>query len=491
MALFLGTFQDIVFSSSLLFIIIGVAVGIIIGAIPGLSATMAVAVLVPVTFGFSPYDGLSLLIGVYIGGISGGLIGATLLGIPGTSSSIATTFDAYPMAKKGEPVRALGIGILGSLLGGILSFFVLVIFTSVIASYAVKLGPGDYFSLMFIAIVLISVLSRGNMIKGLISGILGIVFALVGYAPIDGTTRFTFGLEFLNNGFSLIVVMLGFFSITLILEGIINDEETQQKIGKLKGFGINLREVFSNTWNIIRSSAIGTFVGILPGLGSGGANLIAYAQTKQSSKNPDSFGKGNPAGIYASESSNNASLGGALIPLLSLGIPGDTVTAVLIGGFMVHGIRPGPMLLSSNVDIVYVIYITFLLATIFTFLMQLFGMRIFPKILQIPKSYLYTIILVLTVVGTYADNFRMTDIWLMLVLGFFGLILSKNNYPFAPLILGLVLGPLLEENLRQGIMRAGSALSMFSQPLPLIVTLLSVYILFFNIYKEIKGSKNI
>src|SRR5699024_6065253 len=342
MALFLGTFQDIVFSSSLLFIIIGVAVGIIIGAILGLSATMAVYDLVTVSFGLSPYDGLSLLIGVYIGGISGGLIGATLLGIPGTSSSIATSFDAYPMAKKGEPVRALGIGILGSLLGGILSFFVLVIFTSVIASYAVKLGPGDYFSLMFIAIVLISVLSRGNMIKGLISGILGIVFGLAGYATIDGTTRFTFGLEFLNNGFSLIVVMIGIFSITIILEGIINDEETQQKIGKLKGFGINLREVFSNTWNIIRSSAIGTFVGILPGLGSGGANLIAYAQTKQSSKNPDSFGKGNPAGIYASESSNNASLGGALIPLLSLGIPGDTVTAVLIGGFMVHGIRPGP-----------------------------------------------------------------------------------------------------------------------------------------------------
>src|SRR5699024_7438348 len=395
--------QEIFTFNTIILLLLGAVIGLIFGSLPGLTATMGVAVLLPITFSLDAIEGIVLLIGVYVGGISGGLVAATLLGIPGTPSSIATTFDAYPMTKNGEPVRALGIGIVGSLVGGILSFIVLIAVAPIIASLAVKLTQFDYAALIFFALALISVLSKGNIIKGITSGFIGLSIALIGFAPIDRSQRFTFGNINLGSGIELLPLMLGLFAIAIILISVQEKERNTEINFKVKGLGVSLKEFFNNTWNMIRSSIIGIGFGILPGMGSGISNIISYAQAKQSSKNPEEFGKGSPEGIYASETSNNASIGGALVPLLALGIPGDTVTAILLGGFVIQGIQPGPLLMQQNPGVVQAVYIAFLLSIIVVFLLQLFGMRLFPLILKIPKNYLFGILVVLSAVGAFSD----------------------------------------------------------------------------------------
>ncbi|MCM3761989.1 tripartite tricarboxylate transporter permease [Halalkalibacter oceani] len=490
MDLFLSTLMESMLSGAIFFLLVGVFIGIIVGSIPGLNATMAVAILVPVTFGFDSVSAILLLVGVYVGGISGGLVASTLLGIPGTPSSVATTFDAYPMTKNGEPVRALGIGIIATLVGGLIGGVFLITSSVTISQFAVRLGPPQFFSLVFFAILLISVLSRGNMIKGFTSGLLGVAIALVGFSPIDGSARLTFGISQLNSGVSLVAVIMGLFAISQILSDIEKGDLKTKTSLKIKGIGISISETFANMWNMIRSSLIGVGFGVLPGLGAGASNLVAYAQAKQTSKNKKNFGKGAPEGIYASESSNNAALGGALIPLLSLGIPGDTVTAILLGGFMIHGIQPGPMLFTSNPDIVYVVFIGFFLSIIAVFALQLLGMRLFPKILMIPNHYLFSIILMLTVVGVYADNYLIFDVWLMVLLGVVGLILMKNNFPFAPLILGFVLGPIGEDYLRRGLMQYGNIFTMLNDPISIILVSTALIVFFYSLYSEVKNMRS-
>src|SRR5699024_8554675 len=346
------------------------------------------------------------------------------------------------MSKGGEPVRALSIGILASFIGGLFSFVVLITVSPIISRWAVKMSSFDFAALIILALTLIAVLSAGNMIKGLSSGIVGLMIALIGFAPIDGTERFTFGYLPLTAGIDLLPLIMGLFAITVIHTEVQNGLSLEEKLMKVKGFAVSLKELVSNTVNIVRSCLIGVSLGILPGMGSGASNLIAYAQAKQSSKTPEKFGKGSAEGIYAAESANNASVGGALVPMLTLGIPGDSVTAILIGGFLVHGIQPGPLLFTNNTEIVYFVFIGFFLSIIFVFLIQLLGIRIFPKILEIPIHFLYPILLVMTVVGSFSMSHRTFDIWIMLFFGLIGFVMVKNNYPIAPLILGFVLGPM-------------------------------------------------
>ncbi|WP_421617061.1 tripartite tricarboxylate transporter permease [Brevibacillus sp. TJ4] len=477
---------DVFSPVSLLFMLGGVIIGTIFGAIPGLTSTMGVALFVPITFGLDPVSGILLLIGVYYGGVSGGLVSATLLGIPGTPSSIATTFDAFPMAKQGEPVRALGIGITASFIGGIFSFLALITISPIVSRYAVMMGPFEYAALTVFALTLIVVLSKGNLIKGIASGLVGIAIAMIGFSPIDGTARFTFDVTALKAGISLLPLIMGLFALSQIHHEIRSGQKQSEMNLKVSGLGISLGELLGNTWNLVRSSLIGIGFGILPGLGSGSSNLVAYAQAKQASKDPESFGKGNPAGIYASESSNNAAVGGALIPMLTLGIPGDTVTAIMLGGFMIHGIQPGPLLFTSNPDIVYTVFIGFLVAIIMVFLLQMFGMRLFPKILNVPANYLYPILLVLTVVGAYTTNSTMFDVWVMLVFGAVGYFMMQNNYPIAPLILGFVLAPILETYTRRALMYSGNVLDFFTRPVSAIFLSLALIMLIITIIKEYK-----
>jgi putative tricarboxylic transport membrane protein len=487
--LIIASFADVFSPISFLLLTGGIIIGTIFGAIPGLTATMGVALFVPITFSLDPVTGLLLLLGIYIGGVSGGLISATLLGIPGTPSSVATTFDAYPMAKNGQPVRALGIGIVASLVGGFLSFIVLITISPFISRFAVKMGPFEYFSLTLLALTLISILSKGNMVKGITAGVLGIAISLIGFAPIDGTARFTFDIMELKAGISLLPLIMGLFAITQILLDIKAGEGKQEMNFKVSGLGLSVKEFFENSWNMLRSSLIGIGFGILPGMGSGASNIVAYAQAKQSSKRSENFGKGEAEGIFASESSNNAAVGGALIPLLTLGIPGDTVTAILLGGFMIHGIQPGPLLFKTNPDIVYVIFIGFAVAIILVFLLQMFGMRLFPRILMIPKNYLFSSLLVMTVVGAFATKNITFDIWVMLAFGAIGYILIKNNFPMPPLILGFVLGPLCETYLRRALMSSDSMLDFFTKPVSGLFLVIALLLVLYTLIKELKATQ--
>lgn len=466
---------------NLLLVLIGVAVGIIFGSIPGLSANMAVALCLPMTYGMQSISGIVLLVSLYIGAISGGLLSAILLNIPGTPSSIATCFDGHPMAARGEAGRALGVGILYSFIGGLLSFVILIGVAGKIANVALKFGPFEYCAIGLFSLTMVASLISGSVVKGLISCLLGLCFATVGSAPIDGFPRFTFGFYGLSAGFNLLSVLIGLFAISEVLKTAAAskfEKESKTMSYKVKGFGISWEEFKGQIGNLVRSSAIGLGIGVLPGIGGGTSNLLAYSAAKNRSKYPEKFGTGIIDGIVASEASNNASIGGALIPLLALGIPGDGVTAMLLGGLTIHGITPGPLLFVNNTKFVYAIFAALLLANIAMVIMELLGLPVFVRLLQIPKRLLLPVILVLCMVGAYGLNNRIFDIWAMFAFGIIGYLLEKYKFSTAPIILGFVLGPTIEQNLRRGLMASqGSMMPFITSPIScvfLIATLVSV-----------------
>lgn len=441
-------FQPLTF----LLLFAGTVIGIIFGAIPGLTAVTGVSLLLPLTFGMSPEIGMALLIGVWVGGVSGGFISATLLGIPGTPSSIATCFDAYPMTQKGQAVKALATGIVASFIGTFFSVIIAIFVSPFIADMALKFGPWEYFSLCVTALTLVATLSKGNMFKGLAAAFIGIAFSAVGLSPIDGNPRFNFGSIYLTGGLDILAMILGIFAIKQVFKDFGDGPMVFPKVDlKVSGFGITVKDVMSNLWNIFRSFMIGLWIGFLPGMGSGLSNLVAYAQAKQSSKTPEEFGKGIVDGVWASETSNNASVGGAIIPMVTLGIPGDSVSAILLGGLMIHGIQPGPLLFTNNPLTVYVIFTATAIAAIITLILQFAGMRYFPLILKIPYHYLYSGLIVMSFVGAFASNNTMFNVWIMLIFAVVGIIMNIGDIPISPMVLGFILGPMVEVNLRRGL----------------------------------------
>jgi len=444
----------------------GVIIGIIVGAIPGLTATMAVATAIPFTFGAEPVTGLVFLIGIYTGGITGGLISATLLRVPGTPSSIATLFDGYPMAKNGQPGRALGIATISSFIGGMFSAFCLIFISPPLANIALKMGPFEYFSLIIMALVMIASLIKGSTIKGLIVAVVGLLFGTVGMAPLGGTVRFSFGFNALEGGFSLIPVLIGLFAIPEIMRDIEKIRMPLEKIPtRLANVFPKLKEL--NQWkgNFLRSSITGTWIGLLPGIGGAAAGIIAYGQAKQASKHPEKFGTGIPEGIVASETANNATVGGALIPLFTMGIPGSAVDAVLLGGLMIHNLQPGPLLFQNHPDVVYTCFVSFVLSNLFLPIILFGGIRGIIKTLDIPKHIIHPAILIFCVVGTFACNNRMFDVWSLIVFGLIGYFFEKYGYNLQPFILGIMLGPIAEKELRVGLMASdGSFLPIIARP---------------------------
>lgn len=450
----LAGFSMIFDLSTIILIVVGVFLGLIFGSIPGLTATMAIAICLPITYGMPTSEGMALLMGLYIGGVSGGLIPAILMKLPGTPSSIATTFDGYPMAQKGQAGQAFSWAILSSFIGGLLAIIVLIMISPPLAKFAIKFGPFEYFAIAIFSLTLISSLSGDSIIKGVISGLLGITLAMVGSAPIDAFPRFTFGMSSLDAGFNLLPALIGLFAVSeiLIMAESKYKGSTTKISYKMKGIGISIKDFFKQSWNLVRSSFIGIAIGILPGIGGGTANLISYIAAKNQSKTPEKFGKGVPDGIVASESSNNAAIGGALVPLISLGIPGDTVTAMLLGGLVLHGLQPGPLLLKNNGDIVYAIFAALLIANVVMMIMMFSGMRAFVRLLSIPQNILLPIIMALCVVGAYGVNSRLFDVGALLFFGILGYILLKFKFPLTPIILGFILGPIAETSLRRGLM---------------------------------------
>jgi len=471
-------FADI-FTIQIMFLLIaGVAIGILFGAIPGLTATMAVALCLPLTFALPVIPSMALLVGLYIGGISGGLITAILLKIPGTPASIATTFDGHPMAEKGEAGKALSIGIISSFLGGLFSIIVLIFVSPPLAQIAIRFTPYDYFAVILFSLTMMAGLAGRSLVKGLLSGMLGMVFAMIGGAPIDGFPRFTAGIKELDAGFDLLPTLIGLFAISEIIRA---GEETKlmkgarktvEKVGQLY---VSMKEMLSQTGNLLRSSVIGTAIGILPGIGGGVSNIISYTVARRQSKHPEKFGTGIPDGVVASETANNASIGGAMVPLLSLGIPGDTVTAMLIGAFMIQGISPGPMMFQMHSELVNSIFAALLVANLIMLVLMMGGLKIFVKLLNIPREILLPIIFAVCIIGVFGVNSRLFDVWTVLFFGIVGYVMEKFDFPLAPIILGFILGPILEENLRRGLMFSdGSILPFFTNPISAIFLALSV-----------------
>lgn len=449
----------------LLLCVLGVGVGIVFGALPGMTATMAIAVFLPLTYAYDMGAALYLLLGLYVGGISGGLIPAILINIPGTPSSITTCFDGYPMAKNGQGEKALKIGIVSSLFGGIFSLICLWLFTPVLAKVAINFGSVEKFLIILFALTVIAALSKGNMLRGLFAGMLGVMVSLIGQFDVNNKLRMV--PEFLKgdlmDGFALLPVIIGLFAVSQMFE----EAELGMKKAKYDGQGeqkekFSLKVFRNQIVNLIRSSAIGTFMGILPGVGGSAASILSYSQAKNFSKHPDKFGKGAEEGLIASETVNNGLTGGALIPLLSLGIPGDSTTAVLIGAFMLQGITVGPLFITENRGTWNTILFALLFANIVMFVVMFFAIKYISNIIRIPKSRLYPAIIIMAVVGAYSiNNGIMFDVWAMLIFGVVGYVFTKVGVPAAPFLIGFILGGDLENYFIQAIQASGGSLSIF------------------------------
>ena len=488
-------FSNILNPFCFLLLAVGVILGLIFGCVPGLSTTMCLAVVMPISFTLSSvYQAFSLLMGAYIGGASGGCISAILLGIPGTPSSVATTFDGYPLAERGEAGKAVGVAVLYSFIGTLLGFIALVTISQPLGRLGLLFGNREFFALGVLALTIIASVCKGSFLKGLGAAAVGMGLSLIGIAPVDSAKRFTFGIKALNSGIKILTIVIGFYAMGAILQAAEGGREEVMKKAKsysMRGFGISMKEFIGQLPNMFRSAIIGIIIGILPGMGGNIANLVAYSVAKSRSKYPEAFGTGIIDGIVASETSNNAVEGGSLIPMLTLGIPGSNATALLMSAFAIFGLSPGPMLFSQKMDVVYSVYVLMLIAAFFMLVIVLSLLPVFVRLLSVPKYYLYPVILLLCVVGVYANSHMMLDIWLCLAFGAFSFLIRKMEIPIAPLIVAFILTPTIEINLRRGLMAApgGRFSYFFRSPIVCAFLIATVVVVAYTVFKEIREAR--
>ena len=460
---------------------IGTFVGVIGGALPGVTVTMTIIVALPFTFGLDPLQGLAAMVGIYVGGSAGGLITAVLLGIPGTPSAVATTFDGFPMARKGEPGRAIWIGIWSSFFGGLLGGVFLIAATGPLAAFALQFGPWEYFSLFVLALSMVAGLVEASLLKGLLAGMLGLVVTIIGNDPVMGGSRLSFGIGFLEGGIAFLPVLIGVFAFAQIMsdvEAMRGARKAAGAVAAVASLAVSqlrvLRDILSRPVLLVWSSAIGVWIGVLPAIGGSAANMMAYDQAKKFSRRPDEFGSGIPEGIIASESSNNANVGGSLVTIMAFGIPGDAVTAVMLGALTIHGIQSGPLFISQNATLAYGIFAAYLLAhPIMVLIMAIFA-RWALKVVTVPKSMLFPVVLVLCVIGAYALNNTMANVYVLLVFGVLGYLMVKTGLPLAPFILGVILGDQIEINLVRAIMTDPNPMLFLTRPISGVLLALSV-----------------
>lgn len=468
--------------------------GLIFGAIPGLTATLGVALILPVTFNMTPLEAMLVMGGVYIGGISGGLVSATLINMPGTPSSICTTFDAFPMAKSGRASEALSIGVFCSLIGGLFSWLVLVTLSPQLASLAMTFAPYEYFWLCVFGLTVIIGMETKQPLKALLATLIGLVIALIGIDPVGGYARFTFGIRMLRSGFRTVPVLMGFFVVSEILSSLseIKDKYIFADTGlskiSLKALWAEKRETYKN---MASASVIGTFLGILPGVGGATANFITYDVAKKTSKHPEKFGTGYAQGIVASETGNNAVTGGAIVPMLTLGIPGDSVTAVMLSGLMIHGVQVGPLLFSNSADLVWPFFIGILVANILMVVIQFCGgIKLFTKALRVPKWVLFPLVVMMIFAGTWTLQYSGYDLWTVFIFGFLGYFLKKNGFPMTPIVLGVILGNTMEDYFRRGMILCNGDFSVFfTRPACIVLISLTVLALAISIMFVVKAQK--
>ncbi len=460
---------------------IGTLIGVVGGALPGITITMTVIMVLPFTFGLEPLQGLAAMIGVYVGGESGGLITATLLGIPGKPSAISTTFDGFPMTRKGEPGRAVWLGIWASFFGGLLGGIFLIGSTGWLAGIALQFGPWEFFALFIFALSMVAGLTGESLAKGLLAGALGLIITTFGADPIMSVPRFTMGSEFLRGGFPFLPVLIGIFAFAQLMTDIershtlaTGDASGRQMVNLAVSQTKVVLEILGRPFLLLWSTFVGILIGVLPAIGGSAASVMAYDQAKKLSRHPERFGTGTPEGIIASEASNNANVGGSLVTIMAFGIPGDAVTAVMLGAMTIHGIQPGPLFMSQETVLAYGIFAAYLLAHPIMLAIMAVGARWFLRIVTIPKSILIPVLLVLCTVGAYALNNTMDSVWVLAIFGVVGYGLVKLGFPLAPLILGLILGDQIEVNLVRALMTDGDLWLFVTRPISALLLALSV-----------------
>ena len=471
---------------------IGTLAGLLAGAIPGFTIAMGVILTLPFTFGMSPIQGLATMMGVFVGGFSGGLMSCMLTGIPGTPSSVATTFDGFPMVRSGKPGLALGLGLWSSFFGGMISAVILVALAPQLAFLGLEFGPWDYFSLIVFALTITVSLSGDNMIKGLIAGLLGLFAACVGEDEINGVARFAFGSDHIRQGFAFLPVLIGLFAFSQLLSDVEDSAKAKAPLMKNSAEAIRVEHrkaiatVLMNWINLIRSSFIGIFTGILPAAGGSISNILAYDQAKKASNNRNEFGKGAVNGIIAPEAANNATAGGALIMMMALGIPGDIVTAIMIGALMIHNIIPGPSFIQDEPLLAYGVFIAFFAAHFFMVGLQAFALRLFLLVTRIPMYILASVILAYCAIGVFALHNITFDIWVMFGFGVIGYFMRKLGFPLAPMILGVVLGKLAELNIARAIGISDDYSLFVTRPWSLFFLIMAVVSVLFPFYQNAK-----
>src|SRR5215207_7336678 len=476
----------------------GTLVGTIGGSLPGVTITMTVIIVLPFTYGFDPLAGLAAMTGVYVGGSTGGLMACCLLGIPGSPSSIATTFDGFPMARNGEPGRAIWPGVWASVWGGLLAALFLVFLTGPLAAIALEFGPWEYFSLFILAMAMVAGLTESSLVKGLISTALGLLITVIGPDPIASVPRFTFGSEFVGGGFPFLPVLIGIFAFAQIMTdlekvGRGGDSAPSSAAVSLERFShlkVNW-EIFRQPFLLLWATIVGLIIGILPAIGGSASSVLAYDQARKFSKTPERFGKGHPEGIIASEASNNANVSGSLMTIMAFGIPGDAVTAVMLGAMTIHGIQSGPLFVSQHPQLAYGIYAAYILAHPVMLLILGVGALFILRITSVRLSVLAPIVLVLCVIGAYALNNTMQSVYVLLLFGVVGYALVKLGFPLAPLILGLILGDQIELNLVRAIMTDSDPWLFVTRPISGALLLASVLSVAAAIWQHLRHQKRL
>lgn len=474
----------------IMMIAFGTLLGIIIGALPGLTATTGVSIFLPLTFYMEPVPALGFLAGIYCGGMYGGSITAILINTPGTPAGAATVLDGHPLALKGEAYKALQMALYASTIGGLISCFALTFISPLLASVALKFSYAEYFALGVFGLSIVAGLSNGNIFKGLLSCCIGLFVGCIGMDPMSGYPRLTFGFNSLLGGFELIPVLIGLFAMSELIQQCadkIKRGNEKEEVLAVSGKGLTKSEWKRSLPAILKGSVIGTFVGAVPATGGGTAAFLSYGEARRASKSPSTFGKGNIEGVAASESANNGATGGTFIPMLCLGIPGDSVTAVMMGALIIQGLTPGPSLFVEHADTVNGIYVGLFIANLFMLLFGLIGLRWFYKVCMIPKEILQPIIFGLCCIGSYAANSSLFDVGCMFVFGVLGYLLLRGGLPMAPVLLGLILGDITESNLRRGMLaNGGSFLEFVNRPICLTILAFTVFSLAFTIYRMLQ-----
>lgn len=465
--------------ANFLAVLAGTLIGILIGAVPGLDASVGTALVIPLTYGMSPVPAINMLAGIYAGGVYGGQIPAILFRVPGASEAVMTTLDGYPMACRGEAGRAMGFGLVASVLGGLFGAVVMIFLTPPLAEFALDFGPAEYFALAVLGLTAISSLGTRNQGKALIAGLAGMLIAGVGIDPITGIARLTFGSPALLGGINFIPFIVGLFAAAEVYNQIrarAGGAASEEVAGasKVKVALPRLRELWPMRWLMARSAVVGTWIGILPGVGATTAAIIGYAQAVRFSRHPERFGTGIPEGIVAPETANNAAASGAMIPLLALGIPGSGTTAIMVGAFLLHGLQLGPLFLQTQRPLAFAIFGGVILANLIFFATGLVAVRLFARLLKVPYPFLAANILAFAAVGAAAlgDVYGMKMMFLFAILGF---LMESLGFPVAPMVLGYVLGPIAETSLRRALLIADFDLvPLLTRPITAALLLLAL-----------------